>query len=277
MRSINLPWFYSLGTQLNPIIKLSGFDESKRIEIFTASWFLKPKVEFLLSSFPELAVCRATGTNLIKAIDAVVEWVARTKGSAEEINTPDSSANTIFYDVVEAARKFEVVLSEELQMLSIYCVTKKGIYNIADLIDRAEIALPPSFLKKMDAETINEIRQSGRCLAFDNFTASGFHILRATERVMHQYYLVICNPTKRNRLKSWALYIKELIKDTSDDNQKVVALLQQIKDNDRNLIMHPEIVLSNDESFRLFVLCKSIIMAMADRLPEVVNKTATQA
>lgn len=269
MIKINLPWFYVLGTKLNPLTKLSGFDVSKRLEIIMTSWGVKESVSFLLTSFPDLTVCRSTGTQLIAAIDVVNDWVGSLAGDINRMNASDPYINTKFQNVIDAAKRFEVVLSEELQMLATYCVTKKGIYSIDDLINRAEKAFPPSFLEKLDADIIKEIQQSGRCLAFDNFTASGFHVLRATERVLHQYYLAICNPAKKESLDSWAIYIKELNKNTDSDNQKVVALLQQIKDNDRNLIMHPEIVLSDDDSFRLFEICKSTIMAMADKLPDI--------
>ena len=51
--------------------------------------------------------------------------------------------------------------------------------------------------------------------------------------------------------------------------KEVVGLLQQLKDRHRNLIMHPEVVLTDDEAFRDFELGKASIMAMADRLPEI--------
>jgi hypothetical protein len=50
--------------------------------------------------------------------------------------------------------------------------------------------------------------------------------------------------------------------------KETVAILQQIKDNDRNLIMHPERVLSSDDAFTLFEIAKGAIMAMAKKLPD---------
>ena len=52
----------------------------------------------------------------------------------------------------------------------------------------------------------------------------------------------------------------------SPDVEKVIAVLQQIKDQDRNLIMHPELVLSGDDAFTLFEVGQGAIIAMAARL-----------
>jgi hypothetical protein len=47
----------------------------------------------------------------------------------------------------------------------------------------------------------------------------------------------------------------------------VLAFLQQIKDQDRNLIMHPEVVLQPDEALTLFEVTKGAILMMAEKLP----------
>lgn len=118
-----------------------------------------------------------------------------------------------------------------------------------------------------------EVRQSGMCLAFDCATASAFHMMRATESVMHDYYIVCCKPTSKQKLGNWGAYIKELAKLQDTEVQEVVALLQQIKDRHRNLIMHPEITLTPDEAFTLFEIGQSAIIAMANRLPVAKKKT----
>ena len=155
-------------------------------------------------------------------------------------------------------------------MLSTYHATQKGIYLTSDLIDKAELSLSPDVLLKIDERTKGEIRESGKCLAFDNFTASGFHIIRATESVLHKYYLAMCNPTPvPDRLESWGAYISELHKLKWPEVDEIVTLLQQIKDHHRNLIMHPEIVLNFNEAYTLFQTSETAMMAMASKLPEL--------
>ena len=104
-------------------------------------------------------------------------------------------------------------------------------------------------------------------------------MLRATEEVLHEYYMALCKPKNECHLDSWAAYISALHKIIENEAnydktvvnhvKKVLGLLQQIKDQDRNLIMHPEVVLNADEAFVLFEITKGAIMTMAEFLPVI--------
>lgn len=159
-----------------------------------------------------------------------------------------------------------------------YHPQQKAIYSTALLITHAENTLHPQDLQKLEPNTIREIRESGRCLAFDNYTASGFHMMRALETVLHEYYVIMCKPKNTNKkLYSWAAYLSPLYRVFNDGDRagekekahikKVYYLLQQIKDLDRNNIMHPEIFLNEIESLKLFDISKTAIMIMAEKLP----------
>jgi hypothetical protein len=144
------------------------------------------------------------------------------------------------------------------------------------LIEHADKVFPASILGKFSPDIVREIQEAGKCLAFDIPTASGFHMLRATECVLHKYYLAVGKPKNNARLKDWGAYIAYLYKlteqqdnideDTVDHIKRVLALLQQVKDQDRNLIMHPEVVLDGDEALILFETTKTAMMAMADKI-----------
>ena len=174
---------------------------------------------------------------------------------------------------MDKAKKLEGVALAELQILDVYHASQKGIYSTSDLIERADHTLPDSIRAKIPAEAVEELRQSGRCLAFDSFTASGFHMMRAAEAVLYEYDVSICKPKTKKKLDNWGAYILALRKwqdeksgNKSPDVEKVIAVLQQIEDQDRNLIMHPELVLSGDDAFTLFEVGQGAIIAMAARL-----------
>jgi len=271
MEKINLPFFYQLGIELNRLAEFS-VDPKSRGRILMTSFRAYKTIRLLFDEFPMLTVCRTAGEELIVAIDGIEEWFQ--KVSTEKFSEPDSSTEIKFRYVIDKAKKFETVLVAELDKLATYHITKKGIYSIPDLIDRTENMLPDTTRGKIGLNVVEEIRQSGRCLAFDNSTASGFHILRATELVMHEYYLAVCKPKPKpaSRLESWGAYLAELKKSTDPNVQRVITLLQQIKDDDRNLIMHPERVLSPDEAFSLFEIAKSAIIVMGNKLPAIKKK-----
>lgn len=82
-----------------------------------------------------------------------------------------------------------------------------------------------------------------------------------------KYYIHICNPKSKKRLANWGAYIEKLKPVGDTAVKEVVAILQQIKDRHRNLIMHPEIVLAPDEAFTLFEIAQGAIIAMVNALP----------
>ena len=96
--------------------------------------------------------------------------------------------------------------------------------------------------------------------------------MRATELVLYKYYLQVCKPQKKKRLDNWGQYISKLSQSQDTGVKEVVALLQQIKDQHRNLIMHPEVILKPDEAFMLFEIAQSVIIAMANALPKLKKK-----
>ncbi len=267
MEKVSLPFFYQLGAQLNPLTKFTPTSDN-RVDIFLASFPTHTYVHGLMTSptFSTLTVCRAPGLQLIDAILAVQQWMRDTP--ADKWTDKNASADAKFKDVIDKAKQFETVLSAELQTVESYHVSQKGIYSTAGLMENAENMLPPSLRSRIGKDVIQELRQSGRCLAFDVPTASGFHILRATELVLHEYYINVCKPQTPDHLENWGAYIAELKKSKGPSVKETVALLQQIKDNERNLIMHPERVLSPDDAFTLFEIAKGAIMAMAGILAE---------
>jgi hypothetical protein len=273
MEKINLPLFYQLGMRLHPLTEMKP-DAANIYRIAIASLWAGDTVEILLDRFPTLSVCRAAGNELLVARDEVLEWLDKTP--AEKVKELYPSVSSIFEQVINKAKEFETVVSAELQKLDTYHATKKGIYDTTALIQQAENILPVSVLNKIDEDIAREIRESGKCLAFDCAAASGFHVVRAIEAVMHNYYIFVCKPASDKKLDNWGKYISAFHKLTEDttaekgireDVKKVIALLQQIKDQDRNLIMHPEVMLTPDDAHKLFEIAEGAIIAMADRLP----------
>ena len=258
MEKMDLPFFYSLGHRLNTLAEAS--ENVGRLNVGLIAIDVQSDLKDLLTGFP-LTVCRSDGDALLKRIE---DWL---NGWPDDI---DSEMNTKekfqVRDIIRRAKAFETILVAELQTLATYHVTQKGIYSTPDLIQRAENTLPEAVRIKLHEGAIAEIRMSGRCLAFDNATASAFHMMRATELVMYQYYVTVCKPKPARKLPNWGAYISELVKSPDDDVKKVVAILQQMKDQDRNLIMHPDVVLSPDEAFTLFEVAQGAIIAMTSRL-----------
>lgn len=263
MEKFDSTLLYNIGAELRALT-VFDYKPENRLNLLVHCLTIQSICDDIFKKFSALKISRAPAEELNKSIGAALEWLKNVK--AEDMEKADGRADYTFKNVIDRAKNFETILLAELQTLDLYKVTQKGIYSMPDLIDHAENIFPSTVLTKLNSSITNEIRESGRCLAFDNPTASAFHIIRAAEAVMHEYYLVVCKPTTQDRLENWGQYIAELHKSPDPEVKEVVAMLQQFKDRHRNLIMHPEVVLTPDESFTLFEIAQGVIIAMAGKL-----------
>jgi len=277
MERLNLPFYYQLGAVLNPLVQTNA--ATTKVQLYVGAFLARPILKTLLDSVQSLKVCRPLADGLFGAIDAMDAALPQLK--PEQLNEPIQPGEVAFQNVAMAAAQFQVVLAAELATQMTFHVTPKGIYDTANLVEQAERCLPDTTQAVISEVAKGELRQAGRCLALDSPTACAFHMMRALEAVMHQYYVAMCTPSSNEPLGSWAEYIAKLRKAAGLDNAEAtisdanaidhvklaVPMLQQIKDQDRNLIMHPEIVLTPEEASSLFEVAKAAIILMAARLP----------
>lgn len=266
MNKLNINFFYDFGSHLNPIVENIA-EEKNAIDIILHAYYVKDALESLFKAFPWMDVCKNAAPELVSAIDECLKAFNESRHKKDG-NGKQKYIPSEFHVLREKAQAFQTVLAAELRTLEAYVTTQKAGYHTTDLIEHAEIILPESVLSKIDDRVINEIRSSGRCLVFDSPTASGFHILRATELVLHQYYLAICKPNCDDELESWSAYISALNRasESNPDIKKTVMFLQLLKNTDRNSIMHPEVVLTPDQALTLFDTAKAVIMVMSEKL-----------
>jgi hypothetical protein len=264
---LNLHFVYRLGATLGPLAGLTP--ESTTGDIIWACLDARSRLAEMFNTLPALHLCRAKAKELDAAVSELMELFDR--GQVPEFSVVPGPAKVGEFEyslISQKAAELQIILAEELQGLPAYHPQQIGIYDTPSLIERAEQILPDSTRAKLEKSVVSEIREAGKCLAFGLSTASAFHMMRATEAVMHQYYVRVCTPSSDATLTSWGAYIAELRKrlrpDKTDD--EVTAMLQQVKDDHRNLIMHPEVVLSAEDAFALFDLAKAVISVIAARL-----------
>ena len=159
---------------------------------------------------------------------------------------------------------FETVFAAELPTCDTYSVSKKGIYSTADLIERPEMAIYEEVRKSLPDAVIGDFKQAGKCLAFELPTGAGFHTMRSTEAVLRIYWKLVLQPKSRIKPPEMAKCINELRKRGEDE--KLLDVLDHIRDLHRNTLMHPEAFLTMKEALRLFDIAKSAITAMGDRI-----------
>jgi hypothetical protein len=118
-------------------------------------------------------------------------------------------------------------------------------------MERAFDNLPLDTRNRLSDEAKADIRAAGRCLALDCHTACGYHILRATERLIVKYVdKVAKNVVLKKEPRDWGAYITVLTNHGGD--AKVIGTLDHIRVHYRNPIIHPQDTLGPDDAFSLF-------------------------
>ena len=270
MKRINQNNFYDLGKHIEQI---SGFNSNtSTVNVFLTIMHTKTLLTSIMSDEAmQIVVTKRAAENLINVIENFIEAEFRdhTNGA---VKIPSSinmdNYNWTFGDPI---RQFEHILAAELQTLPTYAVERKGIYYTPYLIDNAVSAFPQSVVAKMPENSKADYCAAGKCLAFDLPSAVGFHVFRAVEAVMNEYYKVFIGALPKVKSRNWGAYITILKRKALEDgvqfpSMKTIELIEHVKDMYRNPLVHPEENLTNDAALALFDIGKSVIIAMVNEL-----------
>ena len=163
---------------------------------------------------------------------------------------------------------FETIFEEEMREATTYFVPRRGIYWTPALVDAADETFPTDLRPHIPEKTRVDWRSAGRCLAFNLLSASGFHVARAVEGILESYYQLFSGKPDAT-LVSWAAYLKALegfASQTPAPTEKTLAELRQMKDDYRNPVVHPRVVLSESDARMLYANGESLIIAMAQEI-----------
>ena len=256
MIRISVPFFYGLGASVRQISGLRAdmvlsdvwgnlFTAQNELQsLFGAEWFL-----------PAVRNTLGPGQKLLGAIQAITQQ----NDFAKKLDYLE------VYNVTAALTEFETVLRNELALADVYFVTRKAGYDTSVLIANAEVNFAKELPLKVP-KAIPDIREAGKCLAFEMSTAAGFHVLRAAEAVVREYWNAVSKGKPHPKQKNLGVYLKRM-RDIHIGHPKVLAVLQQIKDLHRNPLAHPEETLTSEQATGLFGIVQSAINAMIEEIP----------
>lgn len=165
--------------------------------------------------------------------------------------------------------QFEHVLAAEMRDAATYFASKVGIFETKDLVERAENSIPDTLRISLPKEVSDEYQFAGRALAFNLHTACGFHVLRAVEITLKEYYGFFFNKPKKTWPKNMGALLRDLQEKAESSrsrkrpDRKTLRTVDQIRDLDRNRLMHPEDTLSAPEAHILFNNAVTAICSMA--------------
>jgi len=242
MIDFNPAWIYHLAEDLT---KLESIQADRQMgEFFRVLAIARDMVDSFLNHqqhtlFPE--TCEDL-VEVLQAIDAVAPPDARlihqthVLTSHEVLNIETAINRTVDTFERECAKKYIVGLE------------KQRALEPKTLIEEIQSAISPECWQRLSSITKREVEECGKCLAFERYTAAGFHILRGVESEVRDYVCLMLHgrPQKRDL----GYYIEVLRANSAD--VKLLASLDSIRNLDRNPLMHPEDWLNRDEAIGIF-------------------------
>ncbi|MDT4952303.1 MAG: hypothetical protein QOJ02_441 [Acidobacteriota bacterium] len=193
----------------------------------------------------------------LQALQSLLDFKAKIMESEEtSLSTTESS------ELTELMGDFEKVLFAEAQTKYLYLLSERR-YNTKFLLEHPSRLFAEGVGKDLPRISKIDFIEGFKCLVFGQATAAAFHILRATEGVLKEYYL---KNIKRNREKKpmWGNMVIGLRAKTR--NKPPVILLDSldmIRRSYRNPTNHPEAVYTLEEAQDLLGVCIDVVNKMA--------------
>jgi hypothetical protein len=276
MKKFNPYNTYLLGKQLSPALALKE-EDCKYGDVL---WQLYVARNVLSDQTSEPTVFQPAS---LRAAQSVLEAIDRIlPADIQQIFGADQDTKVFAYEihtVRTAIENLETVLRNDMPGVSCYVVSQKGIYKTDDLITHADHHFPSAIRAEIPEQAKIDLIESGKCLAFEVPTACAFHLWRAVETVMANYYAKLTNSTfKADKIaKNWAAYIRALNEKGAEPN--ITKFLDHIRSEYRNPQTHPEAMLDVNEALGLFGVALSAIHQMVleiQKLEKVEDAMATQ-
>ncbi|CAH0141437.1 hypothetical protein SRABI05_00305 [Agrobacterium fabrum] len=260
MKRVNLLEYFELAESV--MSAKSGLTTNSSTEVasiyFSISGLL-PRLNTFLSDDNGFSASKHAASELSAAITG---WIDEKVFPGEGFSTERFDKKIDPWEWAQLRKKveaFRTVLEAECHGVDLYSIGQISIYKTQTLVSNGAKIIPEEYHSEIPNEALAEFDNAGKCLAFDLPTSCGFHALRGLELVMDAYLDAFGVNTKR--LRSWNMYIqaaKKLIDDekaSSKPSPKVAAMLDRMRELDRNPLMHPRDTLDTLSADQLYKLC----------------------
>lgn len=175
-------------------------------------------------------------------------------------NTREQSVDSFLLARIKSKiERIDSILDAELHIKIGYMLEEKR-YSTHKLLEKVETLFAESVYVHLPEIAQFDFKECGLCLAFDRYTASAFHALRATEDVLKMYHSKLLKPKPREN-RTWGNFVNEIKNKIDTDMldpippEELMINLENIRKYYRNKTQHPKLTYSSDEAQDLFNLC----------------------
>lgn len=249
-------YLYSLGKDIQPLHNFAKDDK------YSDVWHLAFRARTSLEGFISNSVYKGAVRIMVEPAQELIEVLGKI---SEKPHTEhdEKLGLLIVYELSQALQKFDYVFKAELRHGNLLLPASKGAFDLRKLIESGESLFPEGF-GQLFPDAVGDAQAGARCLAFDLYTASGFHFHRVNERVVLTYLQQLTNGTVTPD-RSMGAYIKALT--DAKAPKKITSCLRDLKDMHRNPLMHPD--QSIDEADDAIALLNSIHTAITAMMKEI--------
>lgn len=226
--------------------------------------------------------------NTITAAESLYSFVRGTLYPLRDQELNDTHI-TLLRDVLS---EFETALKLDLGALPVYLLENKRGYSARQFITGigARVVLSKNNRELLSPRCLDDIDHAGKCLIHEQYTAAGFHTMRAIEEIARRYYKTVTgddpidvkgNPFPLgglvHALEGKLANLSKGGKDTDRLSQDILPVLKRIVKTYRNPIMHPQMTLEEDAAIDVFDNAKSAIASIFRDIDEAKHRDAWNA
>jgi len=243
---------YQLGAAIGEITDRLSNIVSTRDDIVTKLAQGRPYIEFAARQSYLPVDSKGAANNLIAVADSIT---SNTHPDAPQLPplTPLEQSN-----LLGALLNLYTMLARDLAWFDLYWIEPKLGYSTPELLTDASMIFPPTIRAALPAKIKDEVQQAANCLLYGASSAVGFHVLRAVELVVLDYFTV--PGFERRDANNWIAYTKVLR--AHGVHRKIVAMIDRLATLHRNELMHAEAVLLAEEAAVLFALMQEVLPIM---------------
>ena len=226
-------------------------------------------IDFFNNAIQGFPLSKAAAVDIVRSINSIISPERLQQPHATLSDADRTALNINVYN-------FQSVFLTEFSQTNIFYVTQKRAYDMTVLINQGQNVLSSDTLNMLSSkdEVINDIREASKSLAFDIPTAVGFHLYRAIEAIVKNYFPILNIQAKEwENNKNLDHYIKLLIR--NDVHPKVTVMLQHLNDHYRNPILHPEELWDSEKAEGAFMLAINVMTIMIRDINKLIKAKTT--
>lgn len=238
-------------------------DDGKRTNADYYKWF-----SLVLDRIESLSMPVTNSSMELKEFKIEIHKI---KKAAEDTSTKDLIIDsTLHSEITKKMKEIDHALDAEIYLKTAYVLEEKRISNTILLGEIHKLFPKGHYLLLSDIAKF-DLTECGYCLAFNRYTASAFHVLRATEETLKVYFEKLTKLTATEK-DNWAYFVTTIQSEIKKGSvlpipkEELLINLDNLRKYYRNKTQHPQLIYSSDEVQDLIPFCIKTISEIINDL-----------